>query len=160
MFREMRRSAQYLSEAECEEILKNGTDGVLSVSGDDGYPYGVPLNYLWYNGKIYFHCAKKGHKIDAIMSDDKVSFCVVDKHRVLPEIYATEFTSVIVFGRARILTDAAEMHELVQILALKFCPGDEKGVLAETNREMPALAMIEITPEHITGKMAKNMLEK
>lgn len=157
MFREMRRSRQYLSEEECVEILNRCPDGVLSVLGDGDYPYGVPLNHFYYEGKLYFHCAKSGHKLDAIRRCGKVSFCVVDKHRVVPEEYATEFTSVIVFGRARLLEEPEEMHRLVQLLALKFCPGDEEGVLAETNREFPALAMIEVTPEHITGKKSKNL---
>ena len=78
MFREMRRSKQQLSQEECTEILKQEVRGVLSVLGEDGYPYGMPLDH-WYdekNGKIYFHGAKEGHKIDAIKACDKVSYCL------------------------------------------------------------------------------------
>lgn len=155
MFRKMRRAAQQLSEAECIEILEKGDDGVLSVLGDDGYPYGVPINYFYEDGKIYLHCAKSGHKFDAIKKCDKVSFCVVDKHTVLPKLYATKYTSVIIFGRAEIMDNAEKMKEMVQRLALKFCPGDEAGVAAETEKDFPALAMIEITIEHMTGKRSK-----
>lgn len=158
MFRKMRRAAQELSAAECMEIIENGTDGVLSVLGDDNYPYGVPLNYYYEDGKIYFHCAKTGHKLDAIKKLDKVSFCMVDRHRVLPESYATEYTSVIVFGRARVMEDPAELMKMVQRLSLKFCPGDEKGVAAEAKKDLPALAMIEVTVEHMTGKKAKCLI--
>lgn len=156
MFREMRRAKQYLTAEECTEILDKGTDGVLSVLGDDDYPYGVPMNYLYYDGKIYFHCAKNGHKLDAIRRHDKVSFCVVDKRRVMPEIYATNYTSVIIFGRARVMEQPEDMYRMVQLLSLKYCPGDEEGVRREADKDMPALAMIEITPERITGKRSKN----
>lgn len=158
-FRKMRRARQEMTKEECLEILERCSEGVLSLLGDDDYPYGVPMNYFYENGKLYFHCAKTGHKIDAIKKHDKVSFCVIDKHEVLPEIYATRFTSVIAFGRARLMDDPKEMYEVVQRLALKFCPGDEDGVRKETDREFSALAMIEVTIEHMTGKKAKNILE-
>lgn len=158
MFRDIRRNRQCLTKEECIDILEHGSDGILSVLGDDDYPYGIPLNYFYYNGKIYFHCAKTGHKTDAINKHDKVSFCVVDKRKILPEMYATEYTSVIIFGRAKIMTDPEAMHRLVQLLALKYCPGDHEGVLAETNRDFPSLSMIEVTPEHMTGKKSKNLI--
>ena len=155
MFRKMRRAAQELSAAECVEILKKCDDGVLSVLGDDDYPYGVPINYFYEDGKIYLHCAKSGHKLDAVKKYDKVSFCVVDKHKVLPELYATEYSSVIAFGRAAVMDDTDKMREAVRQLALKFCPGDEDGVDAEIKKDFPAMAMIEITIEHMTGKRSK-----
>ena len=77
MFREMRRNRQILTQAECEAILAACTNGVLAVSGDDGYPYAVPLSYVYRDNKIFFHCAKTGHKLDAIARNEKVSFCVV-----------------------------------------------------------------------------------
>lgn len=157
MFREMRRAKQQLSEEACIEILKNGTEGILSVLGDEDYPYGIPLNYFYYENQIYFHCAKSGHKVDAVKKHEKVSFCVVDKHTVLPESYSTEYTSVIVFGRARMMEDPDEMRRMVQLLSLKYCPGDEAGVARETEREFHALGMIELSIEHMTGKQSKNL---
>ena len=77
MFREMRRKRQLLPQEQALEILENNTSGVLALSGDGGYPYAVPMSYVYNDGKIYFHCAKAGHKIDAIRSCDKASFCVV-----------------------------------------------------------------------------------
>lgn len=156
MFRKMRRAAQELSREECIEILKKGDDGVLSVLGDGDYPYGVPINYFYEDGKIYLHCAKSGHKIDAVKKHDKVSFCVMDKHEVLPELYATKYSSVIAFGRATVMDEPDKMREAVRRLALKFCPGDGEGVDAEIERDFPALAMIEITIEHMTGKRSKS----
>lgn len=86
MFREMRRKRQQLTEAECIEILKRNTSGVLAVSGDNGYPYAVPLNYVYDGGSVYFHCAKSGHKLDAIRTCDKVSLCVVEQDLVVPTV--------------------------------------------------------------------------
>ncbi|MCI7109471.1 MAG: pyridoxamine 5'-phosphate oxidase family protein, partial [Spirochaetia bacterium] len=80
MFRQMRRLNQQISDAQCLEILKKEKRGVLSLLGDDGYPYGIPLNHFFSeeDNKIYFHCAKEGHKIDAIKNYEKASFCVYD----------------------------------------------------------------------------------
>ena len=103
MFREMRRNKQQLSNEECGEILRKSTAGVLAVSGDDGYPYAVPLSYVYCDNKIYFHSAKSGHKIDGIKNNSKVSFCVIAKDEIIPEKFTTYFRSVIVFGKARIL---------------------------------------------------------
>ena len=105
MFRELRRKNQQLSETEARSILKNGTHGVLSVQGDGGYPYGVPMNYVYGDDAIYFHCAKEGHKMEGFRRSDKVSFCVVGEDEVIPEAFSTAYTSVIAFGRAVIVAD-------------------------------------------------------
>ena len=152
MFREMRRKKQLLPEAEALEILKSGKTGVLAVSGDGGYPYAVPLNYIYIDGKIYFHCAKSGHKLDAIKSCDKVSFTVIGEDEIYQEKYATNYRSVIVFGRASLMTDEAEMRRIVTAFAEKYCPDFLEGIPAEVDREFPALAMVEIEIEHLTGK--------
>ena len=87
----------------CVEVLRKGTSGVLAVSGDDGYPYAVPLSYVYDDGRLFFHCAPSGHKLDAIAGNEKASFCVIDQDHVVPEEYTTYYRSVIAFGRARVL---------------------------------------------------------
>lgn len=155
MFRPMRRSRQMLFPEECEKILGEETSGVLSVIGDEGWPYAVPLSYVWQDGTVYFHCARNGHKLDAIRNDSRVSFCVVAQDQVIPEEYTTYFRSVIVFGRAEILEDPAEIRAAIEILAKKYHPSDEPSRRDELiRREIPAMAMVKITPEHITGKEA------
>lgn len=153
MFRPMRRSKQELSPEESIAILKRGTTGVLAVHGDDGYPYGVPINYVYHEGKIYLHGAKSGHKMDALKRSDKVSFTVIDKDDIVPEELTSYFRSVILFGRARVLDDPAEIRATAEILGMHFYPKVER-VQASINKEMPALAMIEIQIEHLTGKEA------
>ena len=106
MFRKMRRIRQQISQEECIEILQRATSGVLGLHGDDGYPYTVPVSFVWQEGGtglgiIGFHCAKTGHKIDAIRRNNKVSFTVIDRVEVMPRERTTKFCSVIVFGRDR-----------------------------------------------------------
>lgn len=155
MFREMRRKRQQLTDAECIDILKNNTSGVLAVCGDGGYPYAVPLSYAYAGGALYVHCAKTGHKLDAIKACDKVSFCVVDQDQVIPENYTTHFRSVILFGRATILEQEQEIRNAIEALAIKYHPTDSKANRdAAIEREYKALCMVKIEIEHMTGKEA------
>jgi len=158
MFREMRRKKQLLSKKETEKILKSNTAGVLGVIGDEGYPYTVPLSYVYYDSKIYFHCAKSGHKLDAIMENNKVSFCVIDQDQIVPEEYTTYFRSVIAFGKARIL-EGEEMKRAITILGNKYSPNDEEGVQKEIQGALKQLCVIEIAIEHLTGKEAIELVK-
>ena len=117
MFREMRRKKQALPPEECAAILTKGTSGVLALAGGAGYPYAVPLSYVFAEDRLYFHCAKSGHKLDAIRQDDRASFCVVGQDQIVPEAYTTWFRSVIVFGTVRILEDPAEKRAAIEMLA-------------------------------------------
>lgn len=160
-FREMRRIQQQLPEKECAEILKSNTSGVLAVLGDGGCPYAVPLSYVYHNGSLYFHCAKSGHKLDAIKSCDKVSFCVIDQDRVSPEQYTTLFRSVIVFGRAVIMTDEDEIRDDIERLAVKYAPNDSRENRdVFIRREFDVLCMVKIKVEHMTGKEAVELVRK
>lgn len=155
MFREMRRKKQQLTDAECIGILKKNASGVLAVCGDEGYPYTVPLSYVYDGGALYFHCAKTGHKLDAIKSCDKVSFCVVDQDQVVPETYTTHFRSVILFGRAKILEQEQEIRTAIEKLAVKYHPADSQASRdAAIEKSYKAMCMVKIEIEHMTGKEA------
>ena len=161
MFRQMRRNKQQLPDNECIEILESGTSGVLAVFGDDDYPYAVPLSYVYTDGKIYFHCAKTGHKLDAIKKHDKVSFCVISQDKIVPERYTTHYKSVIAFGKARILDDDTEIRESIELIAKKYHPtGTEEHRNAEIDGSYNALCMIELKIEHLTGKEARELTQK
>ncbi len=157
-FRQMRRKNQLLSEAECIKILNSNTSGVMSVIGDDGYPYGVPLSYVYLNDKIYFHTAVTGHKIDAIKNNDKVSFCIVDQDKIVPEKFTTYFRSVVIFGRARILQNDDEIKYTLTELAKKYAPNESASSRDEEIKNHPNLFMVEIEIEHMTGKAAKELV--
>ncbi|MDD3368181.1 MAG: pyridoxamine 5'-phosphate oxidase family protein [Lachnospiraceae bacterium] len=155
MFREMRRNKQLLAEEEAIAILKKGKSGVLALLGDDDYPYAVPISYVYYDSKLYFHGAKNGHKIDAIRKYEKASFCVIDQDQIIPEEYTTYFRSVIAFGKIRIMEDEDEMRKAVVALAKKYHPTDSvQGREDAINREWKPLCMMEFDIEHLTGKEA------
>lgn len=155
MFRGMRRYKQELTKEECINILINEPRGILSVLGDDGYPYGMVMNH-WYNtkdGKLYFHCAKEGHKIDAIKACDKVSYCVHDEGFRKEGEWALNIKSIIVFGRIRIIKDEAKMREICTNLYRKF--SDDEKALEEELVHLNRVMCLEITVEHMTGKLVK-----
>ena len=153
MFREVARKKQALSQEACIEILKTVPRGVLSVIGDDGYPYGAPINQ-WYNeadGKIYFHGGKKGHKIDALRACDKVSFVCTDGGRPAEDGWWLVFRSVVVFGRVEFIDDPVFAEEIVRKLTRKFIEDEE--YFAEELKEAGSRTLVfALTPEHITGK--------
>lgn len=151
MFRPMRRPKQALSETECTEILLRGKTAVVSVMGDDGYPYGVPVNYHYRGGKLYFHCAITGHKIDAIAANPKVSVCIIDSDDIDVPHLATSYRSVIVFGKARVIADPEEKRGAIRALALRFSD-NETQIDDEIKAEWNGLAVVEIDIEHLTGK--------
>ena len=161
MFREMRRKRQALTQAQCQAILEQGSCGVLALSGDGGYPYAVPLSYLYHQGKLYFHCAKSGHKLDALRREPKASFCVVAQDQVAPLEYTTLYRSVIVFGRLRELEDDREKRAAIEALALKYAPQDTPAHREEAiRRDWGPLCVLELTPEHISGKQGKDLVGK
>lgn len=160
MFREMRRKNQILSAEDTISVLQKGTSGVLAVYGDNDYPYAVPLSYVYYNSKIYFHCAKTGHKIDAINKNNKVSFCVIDQDTIVPQEYTTYFRSVIAFGKARILENETEKRKAMEILAEKYSPNHEKGRLEEIDKLFNQVCLIEIEIDHLTGKEAIELVRE
>lgn len=161
MFRDMRRSRQALSAGAAAALLEAGTSGVLAVSGDDGYPYAVPLSYVYdrEGGRLWFHCAKSGHKLDAVRRCGKASFCVIAQDLVMPEKYTTHFRSVIAFGRVRELTDEAEKRAAALALARKYHPGDsEEHRQSYMERTWASLCLLELQIEHLTGKQAKGLI--
>ena len=161
MFREMRRSKQVMSFEDSEAVLERNTAGVLAVSGDDGYPYAVPLSYVYTDGKIYFHCAKQGHKLDAIARCEKVSFCVIDQDQVVPEEFTTYFRSVIAFGKARVLEEPAEKRAALEALGKRYSPDETPEALAkEVEGSFKQVTMVEITIDHLSGKEAKELAKQ
>ena len=156
MFRTMRRKKQEMSRDRCREVLERGTSGVLAVLGDEGYPYAVPLSYVYKVSNIYFHCAKSGHKTDAIAKNNKVSFCVIDQDAVIPEEYTTNYRSVIVFGKTRILEGEEKEKALLELI-LKYVPGGEEKHREVMDKELSGVCVLELSVEHMTGKEGRNI---
>ena len=154
MFRQMRRFKQQIRNEECIEILKTEPRGILSMLGDDGYPYGIPLDH-WYceeDGCLYFHGAKTGHKIDAISKCDKVSYCVMDEGFRKEGDLALNIRSVIVFGRISLVTDEEKAREICTQLCLKFTD-DREYLERELKSSLGRVQCLKLTPEHMSGKL-------
>lgn len=153
MFREMRRKKQELSKEECLKVLKGEKRGVLSLIGDGGYPYGIPMNHYYSekDGKIYFHCGKSGHKIDAIKNSNKASFSVHDEGYRKEGEWALHFKSVIVFGRIKFVEDHAFALDICRQLTRKFTD-DEAYIEHEIEHSGPYVLCLELEIEHMTGK--------
>ena len=161
MFRPMRRFKQALSPEECRAVLERGTSGVLALTGDGGWPYAVPLSYVYADGKIYFHSAKSGHKVDAIRSCPRASFCVIDQDQIMAKEYTTYFRSVIVFGTMRILEEDDQKRAAIEKLAIKYAPNDTaQNRQKAIDREWSPLCMLEMTPDHISGKEAIELVRE
>lgn len=147
----MRRWKQQLTEKECIEVLEHEPRGVLSVHGEDGYPYGIPINFVYDGGKIYFHGAKQGHKIDALKKDNKVSFTVMDHGYLEENKLGLNVKSVVVFGRIRFVDDLEETIRETRKLGLKYDPAD--FVESELKTKANVVQVLELSIDHMTGKL-------
>ena len=154
MFRELLRQKQQLENEECIHILQKQLRGVLSVLGDDDYPYGLPINHYYCetDGKLYFHGGKKGHKIDAMKRHNKASFCVYDEGFRKDGEWALNIKSVIVFGRIEFVEDRETVYRISEALSRKFT-NDSEYIRRELERSGPGTLMFALVPEHITGKI-------
>ena len=154
MFRDVVRKKQKLNEDECISILKTEKRGVLSVIGDDGYPYGMPLNHFYNedDGKIYFHSGKTGHKIDAMRSCEKASFCVYDSGIKSPDSWILNFKSVVVFGRIEFIEDNSKAIEISRQLSLKFTD-DEDYIKKEIAKFKKSVRLFAVHIDHLSGKI-------
>lgn len=156
VFRKMRRAEKATDIAKAEELLRSQDFGILSVNGDDGYPYGVPVNYVYDSGKIYFHSTSAdSHKIDAIRKNEKVSFSIVTEHDLVPEKLDTMYTSVIVFGRARVLNSVEETKEALRLLLAGLSPSLVGNTEKIYHGSEGKFIMVEISVEHISGKIGR-----
>lgn len=148
----MRRKRQQLSDEESKEILQNATSGTLALLGDGDYPYAVPISYVYSEGKLYFHSALSGHKVDAIRSCDRASFCVVAQDDVKPAMYTTFFRSVIAFGRIHIVDDEAEKLAAARLLGNRYNPHQDEALQKELENGLARMLVIRLDIEHLTGK--------
>ena len=154
MFRELTRKNKQISKEECIRILKDEPRGVLSVLGDNDYPYGMPMNHFYNeeDGKIYFHCGKMGHRLDALKKHDKVSFCVYDEGYRQDGEWALNIKSVVVFGRMKVVNNLEKVVYISDNLSRKFT-GDDAYIKEEIEKYASQTLLLELTPEHICGKL-------
>ncbi len=158
MFPEMRRKKQQLSNEETEEILRRGSHGVLALLGNEGWPYALPISYVYDEGRLYFHCAAAGHKLEAIAREPRASFCVVDMDEVIPELFTTAYRSAIAFGRLRVLEDREEIVRALEALCGKYSPGLDTA--EEIEKYLNNVCVLEMNVEHVSGKEGLELVRR
>lgn len=153
MFRKIRKKKNEINVEEAKNLLHKCRRGVLSMNGEDGYPYAIPINYFYdeKREKIYFHGAKAGYKVDCLKKSDKICFTVYGDEEVKDLDWAPYLKSVVIFGRCHIVEDQEELFRSLKVYALKYYP-DEKMVDEEIELAKTAVSMFEIEIEHISGK--------
>lgn len=156
MFREMRRKDKQASQEESIEILKKGEFGVLSTICENGYPCGIPLNYVYFNGRIYFHCAKEGQKLDNIKNNPKVSFCVACDVELLPEKFSTKYSSAVLFGTAEEVNGEEKTEALLELIKKYSARFIEQGK-EYIKKSSDTAKVYKINIEHITGKSQRQL---
>jgi nitroimidazol reductase NimA-like FMN-containing flavoprotein (pyridoxamine 5'-phosphate oxidase superfamily) len=152
MFREIRLKENALDDKETIEIIKKGSFGVLSTIGEDGFPYGVPLNYTYFDNCICFHCAQKGHKIENIDVNNKVSFCVVTKSDVLANEFDTDYESAIAFGKATVVADDSEKKDILLSVLNKYSSEYIKAGNNYMKKYWDETKVVKIKIEYLSGK--------
>ncbi len=152
MFRPMRRIGQALSAQEMDRVLARAMRGVLAVHGEDGYPYAFPMDFLYLDGKLYFHCAKVDHKLDALAADSRASFCGMDEGYRREGGWALNIKSVVVFGRVSKVDDPGRTADIARRLGLKYHPTPE-SVEVELEKALDRVLILEMTVDHKTGKL-------
>lgn len=152
MFRPMRRIGQALYAEEVDRVLTQAPRGVLAVHGEDGYPYAFPMNFLFLDGKLYFHCAKAGHKLDALNADDRASFCVMDQGYRRKGEWALNIRSVVIFGHVTKVDDPDRAQYIARLLGQKYYPTAQEAEV-ELDKAMDRVQILELSVDHMTGKL-------
>lgn len=160
MERKMRRFKQLLADEASVDMLRSATAGVLSLCGDDGHPYGVPLSHVYSDGKLYFHSALNGHKLDLIRQNVNASFTVIAQDEIHPERYTTYFSSVIAFGKIRIIDGQDDKKRVLEILGRRCNADDPVGLSDEIKSGFARCVALEMSIERLTGKQAIELVNK
>lgn len=151
MFKQMRRKDRELDKEKSIELLKRSEYGILSTIGESGYCYGIPLNFVYFDNAIYFHCAKEGHKLENIRYNNKVSFTLVGKTEVIPEKFSTKYESVVVFGNAEEIEGDEKEKALIALIE-KYSPDFKEAGLEYIKRDKDRTIVIKILIEKVSGK--------
>ncbi len=140
--------------AEMEAILRECDVGSLATVCSDGSPYVVTVNYVYHEGRIYFHCALTGKKLDNIAHDERVCFEVHVMERIVraPRAidFGTRYRSVIVHGRARQLDDPTARLEALMLLTTRYA--EDHPFESPTERQVAATMVVEIEIDNMAGK--------
>jgi uncharacterized protein len=155
MTRPLRREDRRLDDTAAMALLQRGEYGLLSTSDGNHQPYGIPVNYVVMDAHIFFHCATEGRKLDNIIANSKVSFCVVGETQVLPKKFATRYESAIVSGSATIIDDPVLRKNALRALIVKYAPDHIPAGEAYIDKLFDRTAVVRISIDHLSGKARK-----
>lgn len=158
-FRPMRRKRQLLSDDDSIRLLSKATSGVLSLIGEGGYPYGVPMSFVLRDGHIYMHSALKGHKIDAIQQNEKACFTIIACDEIHGEKFTTYFRSVICFGIIHVVSDKQQRLDAIHWISSKYSQENREARDREIANCGDAMCILDLTIEHFSGKEAIELTE-
>ncbi len=155
MDRALRREDRRLDESAAMGLLRRGEYGILSTTGTDGRPYGIPVNYVVMENRIFFHCATEGRKLENIVANRGVSFCVVGETELLPEKFSTRYESVIVTGEAEVVDEPVLKKNALLALVAKYSPDHMAAGKAYIDKLMDQTAVVRVSIDHLAGKSRK-----
>ncbi len=155
----MRRFKQQLGEEESRLLLCSSTSGVLALCGDDKQPYGVPLSHVYDNGKLYFHSALSGYKLELIKQNANACFTVIAEDEIHPEKYTTYYRSVMASGKVRIIDDYGEKMRILEVIGRRCNPDDPEGLRMELKHGIARCVALEMSIEKLTGKQAIELVD-
>ena len=159
----MRRHRQQLSQQQSINLLESSTSGTLSLNQPDGFPYQVPLSYVYTDGKLYFHCAQSGYKLDLLRQDDRAGFCVIAQDRICPERYTMPLSTVSTLGKLpakRIVEQPDEKMDAVRKLCARYVPLDSPQSHQQTiDKEWSSLCILCFEIEQMSGKQALELCQ-
>lgn len=149
----MRRKERQRDESFAWDVLKKAPFVTVSMIGEDGAPYSVPVNAVVDDAYrvLYFHCAKSGRKLDALRANPAVSVCAVSRAAVIPGDFTTDYTSAILRGRAEIVEDEGERVKAILLLVEELAPKYMQRLNESMDRCLPATCIVKIVPESLTG---------
>ena len=153
--RKMRRDDCRMPLEAVEQYLRTETWGVLSVHGDNGFPYGVPMNYVWENGTVLLHAtSENSHRLDALERDNRVCFTVVPEHTLDRDRWTTVYRSIIVFGTAEIIRSPEEIFAAMRSFMGQLAPHKTEEAFHSCDPKSAKMVMIRIRPVMVTGKQS------
>jgi nitroimidazol reductase NimA-like FMN-containing flavoprotein (pyridoxamine 5'-phosphate oxidase superfamily) len=152
MFKAMRRAEKKMAVDQVEMILNNAGYGVLGLTLPNGYPYAVPVNFVYQEGAIYIHCAGEGQKLDAIRHAAKATFTIVNSEQVIRSKFTTAYESVMVFGKAAIVEASPENAGPLKLFIEKYAPAFMTEGMAYVNKAAASTTLIKLTIDYKEGK--------
>lgn len=148
----IRRQDRLLDEAAAMTLLATGEYGFLAMSTADQSGYGIPVSYAWEPGHLYVHCAPEGEKLRTLESNNRVTFCVVGRTRVISNQFTTLYESVLVKGTVALhLSDEEKMHAL-ELLLDKYSPNDKEAGLKYATKSFARTQVFRLDIKTLSGK--------